>query len=356
MNEKQPSNTIKVEPAKISFATERCVRNNRKFSQCRSCADVCPEGALTIRENAVSFDEEQCTACGLCTAACVEESFRSDIRIQVSELKGVKFVYFACTRSSWSSNESLHCVAALSLSQISHLYLQGVRTYFILSGDCGSCSYSANLDIFKRFTQLNLYLSSLSLPTIDYSLLNSKAFLALKKRVHKAQTKAKTNRRGFFRQAMRQVATTSERVLGDIQEPPQLHHNLHKLAELNPSRHLALFSVTVDFAACTVCSDCTKVCPHDALTFGHDANELYFSIDPYFCTACRACEDICQEGAISVDENLPGKKARLELHRVCCASCGVTFYDRKASSEIQKHCTICRSRKVSQDQSLFQVY
>lgn len=357
MDEKQHSENINTEHSRISFSAERCVRSNRKFSQCRSCVDACPEeGALTIEQHAVTFNEAQCTACGLCTAACVEESFRDSMDIHVSELGGAKFVYFACSRSNWASHFSLHCVAALSLSQLSHLYLQGVRHYFILRGECDSCKYSANIDIFKRFTQLNAYLSDLNLPTIDYSLLDSDAFLALDKKVLNAQTETQTNRRNFFRQALQQAVISSEKGLGNKQEPFQLIHNLHKLAELKQGQYSALFSVTVDFSACTVCSDCTKVCPHGAVSFHHDADTLYFSVDPHFCTACHLCEDICQEGAISVDEKVFGKNRRLALLSVCCASCGVYFYVSEVSNKVQKLCTICRSRTSSQDQNLFQVY
>ena len=37
---------------------------------CGQCLDVCPRGALSLREGTVQVDRERCDACGACEGAC----------------------------------------------------------------------------------------------------------------------------------------------------------------------------------------------------------------------------------------------------------------------------------------------
>lgn len=37
---------------------------------CGVCVDMCPAGAISIRDDAAYVDEEMCTACGICEDEC----------------------------------------------------------------------------------------------------------------------------------------------------------------------------------------------------------------------------------------------------------------------------------------------
>lgn len=43
--------------------------NEEECTACGSCADVCPEGAITV-EDVAKVDADKCTECGTCVDEC----------------------------------------------------------------------------------------------------------------------------------------------------------------------------------------------------------------------------------------------------------------------------------------------
>jgi len=43
--------------------------DTNRCNSCGVCADVCPPGAITLKDTAV-IDQDLCTQCGNCAAAC----------------------------------------------------------------------------------------------------------------------------------------------------------------------------------------------------------------------------------------------------------------------------------------------
>lgn len=43
---------------------------------CGVCVDMCPTGAIIIRDDAAYVDEEMCTGCGICEDECPVEAIR----------------------------------------------------------------------------------------------------------------------------------------------------------------------------------------------------------------------------------------------------------------------------------------
>jgi len=41
---------------------------------CSACVDVCPDGAITLGEDAAQVDEQKCSGCGACVEACPTEA------------------------------------------------------------------------------------------------------------------------------------------------------------------------------------------------------------------------------------------------------------------------------------------
>lgn len=46
--------------------------DEKRCSGCGACVDVCPAGAIAIRDGVANIDQELCTECEACAAACVE--------------------------------------------------------------------------------------------------------------------------------------------------------------------------------------------------------------------------------------------------------------------------------------------
>ncbi len=53
-------NTVKV-------TTEKC-------KKCLECAEVCPVGAISLKDGIVTIDKDICLSCGCCASACTSEA------------------------------------------------------------------------------------------------------------------------------------------------------------------------------------------------------------------------------------------------------------------------------------------
>jgi NAD-dependent dihydropyrimidine dehydrogenase PreA subunit len=89
--------------------------------------------------------------------------------------------------------------------------------------------------------------------------------------------------------------------------------------------------VTIDPATCTLCAQCARTCPTDAIEAAYDGDVVSISFDPSRCTNCRQCLMACPEtdrGAIDVTGMFDREqvvKGRTDLHRgsvLVCESCG----------------------------------
>ena len=79
----------------------------------------------------------------------------------------------------------------------------------------------------------------------------------------------------------------------------------------NLLRRYLLQRPVVDTATCTLCEECLKFCPADAIT--REGNTLAFAYDR--CIRCYCCVEICPQGALHARETPAGKLARQFIRR-----------------------------------------
>ncbi len=61
--------------ANITFEKNRCVKTLFPKSSCTQCVQVCRDQALSIKDQTISIENSECSACGACIRACPTEAF-----------------------------------------------------------------------------------------------------------------------------------------------------------------------------------------------------------------------------------------------------------------------------------------
>ena len=120
-----------------------------------------------------------------------------------------------------------------------------------------------------------------------------------------------------------------------------------------PASGLGLTGMAVS-ESCTLCSACTKACPHGSLKM--DDQHLFF--DASTCTGCRACVTACPEHAIALSSafdkfsQVMRSEKVFEDELVVCARCGkpigsAKFVNKVTSvlgpdAKLVKYCPSCK--------------
>src|SRR5689334_9617640 len=78
------------------------------------------------------------------------------------------------------------------------------------------------------------------------------------------------------------------------------------LTEANPfGTHVSFGFPVIDFAHCTACDECARVCPTGAIQTGHPApGQKTLSLSYTACIQCRACIAACPEHVITASRGV----------------------------------------------------
>jgi NAD-dependent dihydropyrimidine dehydrogenase PreA subunit len=69
-----------------------------KCTGCGACAGVCPEQAITIRDNLAMIDNNLCTGCGSCAAVCPAGAIIGAVPVRRELTKGGERMYYGYGR------------------------------------------------------------------------------------------------------------------------------------------------------------------------------------------------------------------------------------------------------------------
>lgn len=351
------------ESTPLFIDSELCVRTSRAYSSCSACADVCPENAIQISATTVSLDESLCTQCNLCTAACNEEAVVSTVLPASYISDEVNFAYFACRESglvSKANSATPSCIASLSISMLLKLYLEGISEFLVCLGACNGCKYNIDSNLFSRIDQLNNFLKALDLPEIRFEIVDESHYRSITSKIQNLADSRKSDRRLFFRRAIQEVATISNRTSSqtDIKHSAKLIGRIGSVARVAGETQHGIFDIQIDPQKCTACLDCMRVCPHDAMECITENSGSRLHIRSQNCTGCHACEDICVSKAIQVSTESAGKSFSMDLRCTRCEACGVDFQEILSNNSKSTVCPICtvKAQIQTQNQKLFQVY
>lgn len=260
---------------------------------CRACVDVCPQNAYQWQTGRVIFDKETCMPCGQCVTTCPTGAIENpaitsamlDAQVralldQVDEPTGIRFV---CSRGSieprdgWS-DVSVPCTSMVQGSWLLACLLIGAQGATAVP--CGESRCPLELDV-GAIQANDLAHTVLSEAGLEPGMVTGDA-------IHDPILLD-----GFDDPFGRDRAPD---VMLAIAQVAQREINV-----VHPASNTGV--VEIDASACTLCGQCAKTCPTNALVETYEGDLVSISFDARSCVNCTQCVSACPEirrGAISV--------------------------------------------------------
>ncbi len=295
-----------------------CVRPRLLLASCEACQTVCPVGAIDLSGGAPNVDYDSCTDCRACSVICGEEVFTPPKPLPKAQDQAV----------------FIPCSDALGLTELSQLWLDGVRRILVATHHCESCKATSLAQIETTVAEFKHLAQSRDLPEIELAIASVQDLQDWQKaRLH--GDAPDPSRRAFLR---RFVAPAVE---SDPEPIDPIVSFLGQGQTGDPAKTLYPFSPDINPEKCIGCDDCIRICPHDALTLikAENGKSLYHCA-PERCTGCQLCSDVCDVGAIKV-KRMKLRGSDILLTRFQCRACGVESHITDAHSPDDGLCRVC---------------
>ena len=324
--------------APINLHPERCLDARHCRAECSSCVDLCPVGAIRMDDRQVSFNQNVCTGCGLCLAACPMEVFTTPdwtertvldfigtVKDHRAELMCVKHPEYDSREPRPGLVKIRACLAAMSPGL---LFEAGRLKDIDLRMDaCGHCDHKGALGQIE---------ASAALAESWLSAAGGKKHVSLISEVPQGKD-AKSGSRlfrfrksveadeicldrrdflvGFARQGSSLFAAVLERSLSKTTWPDgkrssqsfkQLHvpswrealSRVYPKGVALPDRAAVWARIRVN-KACTGCAVCERYCPAGALKLRVEDDRLRLTFLPGLCADCGLCALSCPVEAVT---------------------------------------------------------
>lgn len=264
---------------------ESCLRHQFPRSECRACVEACPAEALTITDNRVTLNDEQCLRCGHCLFACPVDAFSG------------------LTPPRRHVREQRLIAPFTLLSPTLHELLLWHTRYQIRG---------VEIDLDEH-PQWGLAIAALNLTLRELEESDWQIF----------PPQPATLNRG-------------RRRLLTVRHDPHSHIavEVEPLSSAFPG--FRMFTPSLDTERCIACGACSRVCTPKALSLEEDR----FRLTLQACHGCGACQAVCPVNAITVASET-GKAVSVEypLHPRHCQACSRPFLSWHPQAT---ECPICR--------------
>ncbi|MCL4344398.1 MAG: 4Fe-4S binding protein [Nitrososphaerota archaeon] len=275
------------------------------YRVCDTCQQSCPKGAITVdKKTGVSINEGACDACGLCASSCPTGALQmpkypDSSFVAIGEVKGSKVI--SCYKHRGESIK-VPCVAELNAVDVLAMRAGGQVT--VLCPDMSCPSFSNLKRLQGDINNLEKIYGGIRLVTGE---------------------------------------TESTEATNEVPIEAPLKYERYEIFKglVNETNAGALgtLDVSVNGESCTLCENCAKYCPTEALTIEREQEKTLLRFNPEHCIGCRVCTNVCPEnGAITVDEfkGKFGVRTVAQDEIVKCRVCGALVGNRKSLLKVKK--------------------
>jgi ferredoxin len=364
----------------VSTSVDLCKRVRFRQSDCETCLEVCPEGAISLSPG--PRISNACSECGLCQAACPTEVFRerhySDDRLLAGLIstsrvgspataKGKALAH--CERAEAPAGRSVRipCLGLLSDRVLVATALAGVEEVRLIRGRCAECRLRPGKELLDSAVRSSIVmLESLGLAGVSIDL----------------EVKERTGGRRLARREIFSILSGRQGA-GDPAGAPARDMAVPERASDEPDRRprsregvsasrrrrflrrsldehglggrdvayekgLPWGRLRIDEHLCTACGVCAAVCPTGAVDQVPEDEDQVLLFRRSDCTNCSLCEEACPEAAVEFEERIHLADILDDRWRVAariqmswCTFCGETLPHGEGNV-----CPTCAKRRV----------
>jgi Fe-S-cluster-containing hydrogenase component 2 len=370
-----------IDRSQVVFNADRCLHTKDKFSECTSCFEICPAGAI-VAGKPPELNSEKCDTCLACLPVCPTGAFSADddvtpLLTAASHVEGGTLEIICGLHSSPDHGVSesytglrIHqCLAGLGTGAYAELAALGFEHVVLRCEVCHSCKWSSlHREIEKHTQRANHFLSGWGMPA--FVQIVDELVDPVERPMWNADSPA-VSRRELFKLIVNRSQTVMARAMENVSPNNARTPGKDRLRLLSASQHLPIGRRTgapnldgLLFASinikenCSACAACANACPTDALSFSKSIEGKQFSIrfDAKRCIDCGICMHVCGVSAIEIqpgssNENIFSDEVvvLMEGKLTNCDHCGAAMVEQ---AEI-KLCPVCEYRtKRSLDQTL----
>ncbi len=344
---------------KLNIDLGSCVKVSSKYSNCTSCADICPISSISFNDN-IPIVDESCIDCGGCIGICPSEA------ISLDDFKTMDFIFdFIQSKENLiSCKKNIPCLSLLSVENfISMALLKGDTIVDI--GHCETCHIKDPLfdQIKQNVNEANYLLEKLQHNTkidmqniayteeVEEEKPDRRAFFknltikgAIKNKIEFEKEVEKSETRNIL--SSNDTAKIKEKQLPNKRK--LLYMALKRINKIDTFEQLE--EDTISFSSqksidssCDNCSFCYRICPTGALSTNRRGNKIEF--DTLLCLKCKLCHDVCQSDSIHLEpistQSFFQSKVEELIHfnTMRCEDCGIYFTVLK-DEKMCRRCTL----------------